>query len=89
MISDTARQRAVEMRAHGHAFVVMLAYSIIHALAALWRDLDLTVQEGLDQFATLCLTEVLLPDARVCYQLRLWRDNLGEQPYCPRMLPAG
>jgi hypothetical protein len=34
----------------------MLAYSIIQALAKHWRHLDLTVHEGLDQLATLCLS---------------------------------
>jgi len=59
----------LETRTRGHAFVVMLAYSIIRALATLWRDLDLTVQEGLDQLSTLCLNEILLPDRPVSYQL--------------------
>lgn len=34
--------------------VIMLAYSIIHALADHWRALDLTVEESLDQLATVC-----------------------------------
>jgi len=45
-------------RTRGHAFVVMLAYRIIQALAARWQSLDITVEEGLDQLATLCVTEV-------------------------------
>ena len=68
----------LETRTRGHAFVVMLAYSIIRALAALWRDLDLTVQEGLDQLATLCLTEVRLPDGRVSYQLPTPRESVQQ-----------
>ena len=57
----------------------MLAYSIIRALAALWRDLDLTVQEGLDQLATLCLSEILLPGRPVSYQLPTPRDDDVQQ----------
>jgi hypothetical protein len=68
----------LETRTRGHAFVVMLAYSIIRALAALWRDLDLTVQEGLDQLATLCLTEVLLPSKLVSDQLPAPRDGVQQ-----------
>ena len=68
----------LETRTRGHAFVVMLAYSIIRALAALWRDLDLTVQEGLDQLATLCLNEILLPDGSVSYQLPTPRDGVQQ-----------
>jgi hypothetical protein len=68
----------LETRTRGHAFIVMLAYSIIRALAALWRDLDLTVQEGLDQLATLCLNEILLPDGSVSYQLPTPRDGVQQ-----------
>jgi hypothetical protein len=66
----------LETRTRGHTFVVMLAYSIIRALAMLWRDLDLTVQEGLDQLATLCMTEVLLPGKLASYQLPKPRDGV-------------
>jgi hypothetical protein len=68
----------LETRTRGHTFVVMLAYSIIRALAALWRDLDLTVQEGLDQLATLCLSEILLPGRPVSYQLPTPRDDVQQ-----------
>jgi hypothetical protein len=68
----------LETRTRGHAFVVMLAYSIIRVLATLWRDLDLTVQEGLDQLATLCLSEILLPDRPVSYQLPAPRDGVQQ-----------
>ena len=68
----------LETRTRGHAFVVMLAYSIVRALAALWRDLDLTVQEGLDQLATLCMTEVLLPGKLVSYKLPTPRDDVQQ-----------
>jgi hypothetical protein len=59
----------LESRTRGHAFVVMLAYSIIQALAARWRHLDTTVEAGLDQLATLCLTEIHLPDQSHAYRL--------------------
>lgn len=45
-------------RTRGHALVVMLAYRLIQELAARWRTLDLTVQEGIDMLASLCLVEV-------------------------------
>jgi hypothetical protein len=38
-----------------------MAYNVIHALAKHWYDLDLTTQKGLDQLATLCLTELHFP----------------------------
>jgi DDE family transposase len=48
----------LEARTRAHAFVVMLAYQIIQYLAACWSPFDLTVEEGLQALATLCLVEV-------------------------------
>jgi transposase len=45
-------------RTRGHAFVVMLAYQIIKELSKRWKDLDLTVEEGIANLATLCAMEV-------------------------------
>jgi len=47
-----------ETRTRGHAVVVMLAYLMARELRRRWRDIDLTVQEGLDRLASLCVTEV-------------------------------
>ena len=47
-------------RTRGHALVVMLAYRIVQELAGRWRDLDATVQEGLDELSTLCATEMVV-----------------------------
>jgi len=44
----------------GHGLVVMLAYIIIRALRQAWAHLDLTVEEGIAQLATLCAIEVQL-----------------------------
>jgi hypothetical protein len=46
----------------GHALVVMLAYIIIRALRQAWAHLDLTVEEGIAQLATLCVMEVQLAE---------------------------
>ena len=68
----------LETRTKGHAFVVMLAYSIIQALAKNWRDLDLTVKEGLDELATLCLNEIILPNKEASFQLPTPRDDVRQ-----------
>ena len=47
-----------ENRTRGHAVVVMLAYLMVQELRRRWRDMDLTVQEGLDRLASLCVIEV-------------------------------
>lgn len=50
-------------RTRGHAFVVMIAYRIVKELSIRWQHLNLTVQEGIDELASLCATEVLLDRA--------------------------
>jgi len=56
----------------------MLAYSVIHALAKHWRDLDVTIQEGLDQLASLCLTEIHFPNRPVSHRLPIPRDSVKQ-----------
>ncbi len=68
----------LESRTRGHAFVVMLAYVIIHALAKRWAAFDLTVQEALNQLATLCLTEVHVPHQPITYQIPTPRDPIQQ-----------
>jgi len=50
----------LESRTRGHAFVVMLAYRLVMELARRWRQLNVTVEEGLHSLATLCAVEVQL-----------------------------
>ena len=45
-------------RTRGHAFVVMVAYRIVQELANRWNTFNLTVQEGLDELASVCAMEV-------------------------------
>jgi transposase len=45
-------------RTRGHLFVVMLAYLLVQELANCWREIDLTVEEGIDELKTLCTTQV-------------------------------
>jgi len=44
----------------GHALVVMLAYRLIKELEKCWCAEDLTVEEGLRELESLCLTEVVV-----------------------------
>jgi len=50
----------LESRTRGHALVVMLAYRLVMELARRWRELEVTVEEGLHALATLCAVEVQL-----------------------------
>ena len=47
-----------EKSTRGHVFVVMLAYMIIRRLRKAWAGLDLTVENGINQLATVCSMEV-------------------------------
>jgi transposase len=60
-----------ESRTRGHALVVMLAYLIIQELARRWQPWDLTVQEGLNQLATLCMVEIQVKDQSPTTQSQL------------------
>ena len=82
-----------ESRTRGHAFVVMLAYTLIKELATRWQPLDLTVKEGIDQLATLCLTEVRIKDHAPYHQVPTPRDTLqrlldAAQVRLPKILPS-
>ncbi len=49
-------------RTRGHVFVVMLAYKIIRVLREAWKSLDLTVEEGVQELASICATRVKVGD---------------------------
>ena len=70
----------VRLEAHtrGHALIVMLAYTIIQALAESWRTLDATVKEGIDQLASLCLTEIQILGKASSYGLPVPRKNVQQ-----------
>ena len=52
----------------------LLAYLIIRELRQAWRHLNLTVEEGVAQLATLCALEVRVP---------------GQEPFCRVPKPRG
>ncbi len=50
----------LESRTRGHLLVVMLGYLLVQELAQCWRELDLTVEEGLEELKSLCTTQVVI-----------------------------
>ena len=58
-----------ESHTEGHVLVVMLAYLIVQELSRLWRDLNLTVEEGLDQLKNLCTTAVLVKGELISHKV--------------------
>ncbi len=52
-----------EGRTRAHVFIIMLAYLLAFELRRLWRDQEVTVEEGLRDLAELCATEVIVGGA--------------------------
>jgi hypothetical protein len=63
-------------RTRGHVLVVMLAYRIARELARCWAALDTTVQEGLDELASLCATQILENVRPLCNQIPEPRESV-------------
>jgi len=49
----------------GHVFVVMLALLVQRELERCWRDLNITVEEGIDELGAICALEVRIGNATV------------------------
>ena len=49
-----------ENRTRAHVFTIMLAYLIAYELRRLWKDLDVTIEEAIDELSSICVTKVVL-----------------------------
>src|SRR4051794_8582853 len=58
-----------EVSTRGHALVVMLAYRLVRELAQRWREVDLTVAEGLQKLSSLCAIEVVVGGQHACLRI--------------------
>jgi len=67
-----------EASTRGHALVVMLAYTLVRELARRWIDLDLTVEEGINKLATLCVTEIISDGKARCGTVPQPRPDVAE-----------
>ena len=71
----------------------MLAYRIVQELAARWREIDLTVEEGLNELTTLCADEVLVQGTPRCNKIPEPREQVQQllaaaQVRLPEALPC-
>lgn len=60
-----------------HVFIVMLAYRLRRELEEDWRDLDITVEEGLTQLNSLCAQEVTIGKQAAYLTVPEPRDSLA------------
>lgn len=54
-------------RTRAHVFIIMLAYLLAYQLRRLWVDVELTVEEGIKELASICSIEVTTAE-QVSYQ---------------------
>ncbi|MBN2372511.1 hypothetical protein JXL19_01815 [bacterium] len=54
-------------RTRAHVFIIMLAYMLAYQLRRLWYDVELTVEEGIAELASICSIEVVSA-GQVSYQ---------------------
>ena len=66
-----------EKSTRGHVFVVMLALLLQRELECCWRELDITVEEGIDELAAIHLEEVRVGSTRI--ELIPTPNELGRQ----------
>lgn len=52
-------------RTRAHVFTIMLAYLIAYQLRRLWKEIEVTIEEGIDELSSLCATEVLIGDVSI------------------------
>jgi transposase len=47
-------------RTRAHVFSIMLAYMIAFELRRLWREVEVTIEEGIEELTSICATEVVI-----------------------------
>ncbi len=81
------------VRTRGHAFVVMLGYRIMQELSRRWRNIDLTVSEGIEELSSLCATEIHVKGKSGCNKIPKPRQSVQKlfdaaEVTVPEVLPC-
>jgi hypothetical protein len=58
-----------EANTRGHVLVVMLAYLVVRAIKKAWKDIDLTVEEGLKELDRLCAMNLSVKGGGACLRI--------------------
>jgi transposase len=53
-------------RTRAHVFIIMLAYLVAYHLRRCWSDVDLTVEEGIAELASICAIQLIMPNGLGC-----------------------
>jgi len=65
-------------RTRAHVFIVMLAYLLAYHLRRCWSDVEITVEEGIAELASICTMNLTMPNNVVCQVIPKPRP-LGQQ----------
>ena len=58
-----------EENTRGHVLVVMLSYLVVRSLKKAWKDIDLTVEEGLKELDRLCAMNLSVKGGGACLRI--------------------
>lgn len=53
-------------RTRAHVFIIMLAYLVVYHLRRCWADVELTVEEGIAELASICAMNLIMPNGVAC-----------------------
>ena len=68
-----------EKRTKGHVFVVKLAYIIAHELKRVWKDLEVTIEEGINELLVVTSEEIKI--GKISYQQIPERQRIGDKTF--------
>ena len=54
-----------EGRTRAHVFAIMLAYHLAYELRRLWANINITIQDGLEELSSLCVTQVIFDNESI------------------------
>lgn len=53
-------------RTRAHVFIIMLAYLLAYHLRRCWSNIELTVEEGITELASICAITLMMPNGVAC-----------------------
>jgi transposase len=52
-------------RTRAHVFTIMLAYMLVYQLRRLWKDTEVTIEEGIEELSSLCATDIVIGNVSI------------------------
>jgi hypothetical protein len=53
-------------RTRAHVFIIMLAYLLAYYLHRCWANIELAVEEGIAELASICVMDLIMPNGVAC-----------------------